>query len=128
MALDKSALKSAIESAFNAQWAAGDFTTLKTEILAGFNTAFNVTDPTQAAASRQACADAIGAAVAKYVHGADGTKVATLATSLSNALDTYVKGATITIGLTAAGLQTTTGPGAPTGPPAAPVPINGAVS
>lgn len=128
MALDKATLKTAIEAAINAQWAAGDLTTLKTDVKAAFDVAFAVTDPTQAAASRQACADAIGAAVHKYVHGSDGVRIASLATALSNALDTYVKTATITIGPLHAGLQTSTAIGAPTAGPALPVPITGAVS
>lgn len=128
MALDKPTLKTAIESAFNAQWSGSDFTTLKTEILAAFNTAFGVTDPAEAATARQACADAIGVAVQKYVHGADGAKVAALATSLSNALDTFVKSATITVDPTHVGLQTSTAAGLPTAGPAVPVPMTGAVS
>ena len=128
MALDKATLKTAVEAAFNAQWSAGDVTTLKADVLAAFDTAFSVVDPGAAATTQQACADAVADAVVKYVHGADGTKVADLATALSNATDTFVKGATLTFGPLAVGIQTTTGPGAPTGPPAVPVPVAGMVS
>lgn len=126
--LDKTTLKTTLQTAFDTIWSSANRDTLQAEILAAFTTGIGVTDPTQAATARQNAATAIAAAVHKYVHGADSAKVAALATSVSDAVDTFVKGATITISPANVGLQTTTGVGAPTGGPAAPVTISGGIS
>lgn len=91
MALEKAAYKVAIEAAFNGIWAAGDLATLSSEIEAAFTAGFSDQDPTNAAVARTTAANAIAAAVHKYVHGANFDKVTALATALSNAGDTFVK-------------------------------------
>lgn len=58
---------------------------------------------------------------------ADATRLA-LANSIADAVDTFVKTADVTVGPLNPGLQTTTAPGAPTGPPAVPVIITGGIS
>lgn len=128
MALNKTTLKDAIAAALNGHWNGPAKDALLTEVRAAYTTAFAVTDPAAAASARNACADAIGTAVDKYVHGVDAVRITALALAISDAIDTFVKGATITISAGDVGLQTTTGAGTPTGGPAAPVAINGAVS
>ena len=57
-----------------------------------------------------------------------GKSAAQKASELANAIDTYVKTGEVSVTITAAnsGLQTSTSPGSPTGPPAAPATIGGA--
>ena len=61
-----------------------------------------------------------------------GATAAVKASAFADAVDAYVKTATVsvttTVGPLDAGLQTSTAPGNPTGPPAVPVPLDGSGS
>ena len=57
------------------------------------------------------------------------SKAEAIANALGDRIDAYIRTATVSVttivGPTAIGLQTTTNPGSPTGPPAVPVPLDG---
>lgn len=69
------------------------------------------------------------AAIAARDWANDGPELTQLCDDIAAAVVAEVALATITFTpLNATGIQTSTAPGSPTGPPAAPVPVNGAVS
>jgi hypothetical protein len=57
------------------------------------------------------------------------SKAEAIANALADRIDAYIRTATVSVttivGPTAIGLQMTTNPGSPTGPPAVPVPLDG---